>query len=75
MERGRDESSTLDLALGSGREVGVCCLCHSLNEAVMSELGHTHKSLVQSWPSAAELSGVFLVCFVSSLKRCAVFKG
>lgn len=44
--------------------------------AVMSELGHTHnKSLAQSWPSAAELFGFFSVCFVSSLKRCVIFKG
>lgn len=33
LERGRDVSSALDLAAGSGREGGVCSLCHSLNES------------------------------------------
>lgn len=38
LERGHDVSSTLDLALGSGREGGVCSLCHLLNEAPSSDV-------------------------------------
>lgn len=51
-------SSTLDLALeGSGREGGVCSLCHLLYEATGSDVrvsSYTQEVTAQSWPSAAE---------------------
>lgn len=54
-------SSTLDLALESGRDRDVCSLCHSLNEATGRDVrvsSYTRQVTAQSWPSAAELSGV-----------------